>query len=294
MLDVGRDVVLALLGAILTIVLIVLDKAGKLRGPALLIMLGVAAAMALPLALGNSWVTHAPTETIRSARIALLCLMVGAIYSVLTLWISAKDAHEAFLVIRSEPESETKPRSSDVSRVLLQAFPQGAEIRQRKLYVSFYWQNFGPEPTLRIHHISRAYLITPNDQNAINEAITDFKRKVESDSTLARSSTDVPLTTVVNDAPKLRAGVWGIDRLSDKQIKEFRKRQKTALVVAALRFKDSGGSHEKRFCAKYNPSGSWEVLQDYAGQVDISNDADLNGPPSREIILGKPMPPMPQ
>jgi len=54
--ELNFDRVLAITGIVAAIVLVVLDKAGKLKGPFLLALLGVAALMTLPLALGNSWV----------------------------------------------------------------------------------------------------------------------------------------------------------------------------------------------------------------------------------------------
>jgi hypothetical protein len=48
---------LAIGRGILAIVLIVLDKAGKLKGPVLFVLLAVAACMALPLYFSASWVT---------------------------------------------------------------------------------------------------------------------------------------------------------------------------------------------------------------------------------------------
>jgi hypothetical protein len=48
------DRILGILGIVSAIVLVVLDKAGKLKGPVLFGLLGVAALMTLPIALGNT------------------------------------------------------------------------------------------------------------------------------------------------------------------------------------------------------------------------------------------------
>jgi hypothetical protein len=79
---------LAVFGFILAIILVVLDKAGKLKGPMLLVLLGVAAVMALPLAIGNSWVIGAANGMMRFSRGALLVFSMGTLYSLFAIWIS--------------------------------------------------------------------------------------------------------------------------------------------------------------------------------------------------------------
>jgi hypothetical protein len=70
------DRVLAILGIVLAIILVVLDKAGKLKGPALLVLLGIAAMMTLPLAFGNSWVRDTPWGMLRFSKSALMVSVV--------------------------------------------------------------------------------------------------------------------------------------------------------------------------------------------------------------------------
>ena len=79
---------LTIAGIVLGIVLVVLDKASKLKGSVLLALLGVAAVMTLPLALGNSWVSDAPSGTLKWSRGMLLISVVGVIYSAVAVWIS--------------------------------------------------------------------------------------------------------------------------------------------------------------------------------------------------------------
>ena len=85
---------LAIAGIVLAIVLVVLDKAGKLKGPMLLIMLAVAAAMTLPLALGNSWVGDVPSGILKVTRGMLMFFVLGLIYSAIAVWISTGNAEE--------------------------------------------------------------------------------------------------------------------------------------------------------------------------------------------------------
>jgi hypothetical protein len=79
-------------GTALTIVLVVLDKAGKLKGPILLVLLAVSAAMMLPIAIGNGWVLNAGTGMLKFSRVLLIISTVCAGYSVLAIWISTGDA----------------------------------------------------------------------------------------------------------------------------------------------------------------------------------------------------------
>ncbi len=53
---------LGILGIVLTIVFLVLDKAGKLKGGLLIGLLCLAGAMTLFLAIGNPWVLDAPAK----------------------------------------------------------------------------------------------------------------------------------------------------------------------------------------------------------------------------------------
>jgi hypothetical protein len=72
----------------LAIVLVVLDKAGKLKGPVLLALLGAAALMTLPLAFGNSWVKNTPWGMLKFSKGVLMLSIVTFCYSVVAIWIS--------------------------------------------------------------------------------------------------------------------------------------------------------------------------------------------------------------
>jgi hypothetical protein len=83
---------LALFGLALTLLLVVLDKAGKLKGPLLLVLLAVAAVLLVPLALGNSWVTDAASGMLKFSHGLFLVLLIGIGYSLLVIWISTGEA----------------------------------------------------------------------------------------------------------------------------------------------------------------------------------------------------------
>jgi|SRR5579862_9897039 len=84
---------LAVAGGILTIILVVLDKAGKLKGWNLYALLAVAAALTLPLALGNSWVTDV-SGVVRGVRSLAAVCVVGLAYALLANWIATGEGAE--------------------------------------------------------------------------------------------------------------------------------------------------------------------------------------------------------
>ena len=82
---------LALTAVAITVVLVVLDKAGKLRGPVLFILLAMACAMLIPLATGNAWVS-ATDGSVRVFRSMLGCCIIATAYTLLSLWISTSES----------------------------------------------------------------------------------------------------------------------------------------------------------------------------------------------------------
>ena len=86
--------------------LVLLDKAGKLRGAFLLIPLAIAAIMTLPLILDNGWVNNAPSGMLRFTRGMLMVFLLGVIYSILGIWISGDNAYSSFVRISIPSETE--------------------------------------------------------------------------------------------------------------------------------------------------------------------------------------------
>jgi hypothetical protein len=120
-IDFGIGVGIA--GIVLAIVLVVLDKAGKLKGPMLPILLAVAAVMTLPLAFGTTWVSNAPPGLPKSSRSILAVFAVGFAYSLIAVWISGsgtettQQQREPEGLPVQEPKPVAAPEQSTVGSV---------------------------------------------------------------------------------------------------------------------------------------------------------------------------------
>jgi hypothetical protein len=133
--EITLDRALAIAGIVAAIVLVVLDKAGKLRGPALLVLLGVAALMTLPLGLGNSWIKDTPWGMLKFSKMTLIVSIVAVCYSACAVWISQPTHTEEEQVVKQPQEPESLPpvppkliaegKSEIVARVYMRGmFPQ--------------------------------------------------------------------------------------------------------------------------------------------------------------------------
>lgn len=87
---------LAIVGLVLTVILVVLDKGGKLKGgPMLLVLLALAACLTLPLAFSIPWVTDSVPGFQMFTRMTFMFFFVGVIYSGIGVWISGDAKPEA-------------------------------------------------------------------------------------------------------------------------------------------------------------------------------------------------------
>lgn len=86
---------LAISGLILTVVLVVLDKSGKLKGPLLLALFAVAVSLAIPLLFSIRWIADAPPGPSAFARRALAISLLGVIWAGSCVWITNSDAWAA-------------------------------------------------------------------------------------------------------------------------------------------------------------------------------------------------------
>ena len=83
-------------GLISGVLLIVLDKAEKLKGPVLYVLLALAALMTLPLAVGIPWVSKATSKCQKLSRKLLMGLCVALVYCSLLIWIWPDHSQERF------------------------------------------------------------------------------------------------------------------------------------------------------------------------------------------------------
>ena len=111
---VSLEIGLAVGGIILTIILVVLDKAGKLIGPTLFWLLVLAALMTVPLALGNPLVADAPGVWKWWSRGIMLAL-VGFGYWAIAIWISPEPLSAPSGGENKPAQTASQPTSQAVS-----------------------------------------------------------------------------------------------------------------------------------------------------------------------------------
>ncbi len=190
---------LAISGLILAIVLVVLDKAAKLKGPLLYGLLAVAACMALPLVFSLPWVCNAPAGIPLYARRMLTFFIVGVIYSVLAVWISVDEIplpapHQASSFatthpITSLPAPHAKNRRHDVpiirhvapaTSVTVNNAPNGFAVSGGTLINPII--NNGPPPRL-IRHLN----LSDGDKRKLVEYLREAPGKVELEAFIGNS-----------------------------------------------------------------------------------------------------------
>jgi hypothetical protein len=81
-MEITVDRGLAIGGIVAGIILVVFDKAGEIESPVLLVLLGIAALMILPLSL-RPWVKDTPWGMLKFSKMFLMVSIVGVCYSIL-------------------------------------------------------------------------------------------------------------------------------------------------------------------------------------------------------------------
>jgi hypothetical protein len=127
---------LAFVGLSLAAILVVLDKSGKLKGAFLLWLLAFAFLMIVPFAVGNTWVSDAPSSALRFTRGLVLVFLLGVSYALFATWISADSAYEAFAKSAPKAASTTKDYS-------LKPFP-GFQVKETEKVTILIGQNYYP------------------------------------------------------------------------------------------------------------------------------------------------------
>src|SRR5580658_9091462 len=142
---------LAIGGCILAILLVVLDKADKLKGPALFALLGLAGCMALPLAFGNSWVADAP-PLLKFARGAFCTAIVMLAYSLLALWI-APEKQEVVANASAEGQFLSPQLRGNIDYIFVCDDTTGG-FRSANAYVRMELTNVGRSSAARSFHLT--------------------------------------------------------------------------------------------------------------------------------------------
>jgi hypothetical protein len=106
---------IGIVGIILAVVCLVLDKAGKLKGGWLVGLLVLAGAMTLFLAIGNSWVLDAPQKW-KLWRGLLMSSLVALTYSGLAIWITVGEARSNPIPPIAKAPDEKPPTLLDLFR----------------------------------------------------------------------------------------------------------------------------------------------------------------------------------
>jgi hypothetical protein len=121
---------LAIAGLILAIVLVVLDKAGKLKGPMLLALLAVAACMAIPLLFSIPWVAEAPRGLPLMTRQLLMLFFLGGVWASISVWITTSDLP----TLLPKPEVERGDLGTDYAKPVERHTPAipTKEVRPKK------------------------------------------------------------------------------------------------------------------------------------------------------------------
>lgn len=267
------DRILGIAGLVLAIVLVVLDKAGKLRGPILLVLLGIAALMVLPVALGISWVRDSPWGMLRFSKCSLMFSVVAISYSVLAIWISPPQF--------GPPSGEEEKRyetgkyaALNASRVLAYYFPSPFPANQ-SLRLRFLVANNGNEPATKIYGAGKIFLLHDDTDVKQKRAVNEFEKEWQP--LLVQLRTQNPgqiLQPPRQGQPLDEGGPEPTGRIINEREREWiLQGKRIVLVVAAVRYEDSNGEYELQFCRYLTPpAGSlanWSVSTWHDGLVKI-------------------------
>lgn len=212
------DRILGFLGIISAIVLLVLDKAGKLKGPVLLVLLGVAAVMTLPLALANSWFKDTPWSMLKFSKGAFMVSLVAICYSAVAIWISPAGGkvESSESATGNQGTTDTKHNKFFIQINKPEILQQYSNIVPGKQWggnVRSY--NPGPERLFNVFGFSKAY-VEASAESSDTKVTAKFRSAVEQAREQYLSGKIVGMPEVgVGDGP------WGTvltDPLTEEQV----------------------------------------------------------------------------
>ncbi len=124
-----------IVGAVTTIILVVLDKAGRLKGGILIALLILAGLLTVPLAIGNPWVANSPSVYWKIWRGAFLVWIIIFAYAALIIWINMP-------IPVSEDNASLVPArvelTLDIHKTLFIKNRGSVPLREVKLFVTRY------------------------------------------------------------------------------------------------------------------------------------------------------------
>jgi hypothetical protein len=150
-MDLSVDRSLAIGSFITTVVLLVLDKAGKLKGPLLLILLGAALCMTIPILFSIPWVVHTQPGLPILAKRMLMIFLVGVVWASLSVWITSGDVKASEVI----GQSHTQTNITEKQKLCLELIPHG--INSPDLFLEVINNGEPTELTAKIRILSRSY-----------------------------------------------------------------------------------------------------------------------------------------
>jgi hypothetical protein len=238
---------LALVGLALTLVLIVLDKAGKLKGPILLILLALAAAMVLPVALGTSWVSDAESGMLKFSRGLFVVFIIGVVYSGLAVWISGDETprENASLSKERDGSAELKFKHAALGFFV----PSGsAFIKDRAVQLRAVYENTSDNTAKRVS--ANGVLCFIASGQGMREREEEEWRKF-------RASWLTSLQGTLKEeleGHKEKSFDVETDPLSLEEEQDLRSGTKLAYFMAAIKWTDSTGEYETNICRYFSPN----------------------------------------
>jgi hypothetical protein len=239
----------AFFGLAAAIVLVVLDKAGKLKGPLLLVLLAIAILMVVPVAVGNSWVLSPSSGQIRFARGALCVFVLVVIYFALAIWVSSGTASET---------AEIQPSSGELQARIFPYFPDRLVHLNEKVLARIIWELHLGEVARRPRMSGRIYLMKrsdfPEDADArLKRRPTPAMQKhlIE---TWKSEYADILKSNTIPEGPPIYASASGQviaegPVITQPDVDALATGDQMMFIIGTARFFDSAGEHEAHMCA---------------------------------------------
>lgn len=238
---------IGILGIVLAIVLVVLDKAGKLKGGWLVALLCLAGAMTLFIAVGNSWVMDAP-EKWKIWRGAFMIALVALAYSGVALWILGNPNEGASVAEDENAELRFKHTALFYNEKAGSVFVQGRTVKLHAVY-----ENTSGATAKEI------------SANGVLRFITGgqgMKDREEEEWNKFRTSWLASLQGTLKEeleGHKEKSFDIETDPLSPEDAQNLKSAIKYVYLMAAIKWADKTGEYETDICTYFSPNEHGEV-----------------------------------